>query len=293
MDRRRIGRSLRALRLRRALRRADAAAVVGISRSLVSKIERGDLAGVALVRLASLAEAFDAELDVRIRWRGEGLDRLLDETHAGVVNAFVELIRGFGWETAIEVSFSIYGERGAIDVLAWHAATGTLLVAEIKSVIPDAQAMISALDRKSRLGPRIAADRGWKAASASRLLVVLDGSTSRRRVADLGAIFGAAFPQRGRAVRQWLREPGVGPISNVLFLPDSRHTTGRLRSGRPWCGSALRTGQGSARCAVPENLGQFSGRFVAAAHSRTFGAPPSVVLAEQARPWQESGNGAS
>lgn len=32
-----------------------------------------------------------------------------------------------------EVSFSIYGQRGVIDILAWHAATRSLLVIELKT----------------------------------------------------------------------------------------------------------------------------------------------------------------
>jgi hypothetical protein len=31
------------------------------------------------------------------------------------------------------VTFSIYGERGSIDLLAWHSETRTLLVVELKS----------------------------------------------------------------------------------------------------------------------------------------------------------------
>ena len=42
---------------------------------------------------------------------------------------------------ATEVSFSVYGERGSIDILAFHASTGSLLVIEIKSVVPDMQSI--------------------------------------------------------------------------------------------------------------------------------------------------------
>ena len=42
-----------------------------------------------------------------------------------------------GWDVATEVSFNVRGERGSIDILAFHQATGSLLVIEIKSVVPD------------------------------------------------------------------------------------------------------------------------------------------------------------
>ena len=43
-----------------------------------------------------------------------------------------ELLQSLGWQTRSEVSYSVYGERGSIDVLAWHAPSRTLLVVEVK-----------------------------------------------------------------------------------------------------------------------------------------------------------------
>jgi hypothetical protein len=91
------------------------------------------------------------------------------------------MLSGHGWEVAVEVSFSIWGERGSIDVLAFHQDTGTLLVVEVKSVVRDSQAAILGLDRKARLAPRIATDRGWPATVAAKLLVV----SGRRRLGDV------------------------------------------------------------------------------------------------------------
>jgi hypothetical protein len=65
--------------------------------------------------------ALGADLDLFLRWRGERLDRLLDEDHAAIVEAVVRLLREDEWDVAIEVSFSKWGERGSIDVLGFHA----------------------------------------------------------------------------------------------------------------------------------------------------------------------------
>ena len=43
---------------------------------------------------------------------------------------------------AVEASFNIDGERGIVDVLGFRASSGDLLVIEVKSVVPDAQAML-------------------------------------------------------------------------------------------------------------------------------------------------------
>lgn len=190
----------------------------GLSRSCIGRIERGDVATVPSAKLNRCAEALGASLELSLRWRGEALDRLLDEAHAAIVDATVAVYRSAGWEVAVEASFAIDGERGSVDVLAWHRPTASVAVNEIKSVVPDSQATLHVLDRKARLGARIARERGWTCSSVSRVLVVGESRTSRRRVERHAAMFDAAFPTRGRAVASWIRQPTGRPISGLLFL---------------------------------------------------------------------------
>jgi transcriptional regulator with XRE-family HTH domain len=75
----RFGRSLRALRVHRRLRQADVGRLAGTSRSLVTKVESGAIESVSVGSLRSIAAAVGATVEVRLRWRGEALDRLLDE----------------------------------------------------------------------------------------------------------------------------------------------------------------------------------------------------------------------
>jgi hypothetical protein len=176
---------------------------------------------VAVGVLVRVAAALGATVDVRLRWNGEQLDRLLDEAHARLVEAVVLLLRASGWDVAVEVSFAEWGERGSIDVFAYHRLTGIVLVVEVKSVLPDSQATIHGLDRKTRLAAKIAEDRGWHCRGVARLLVVAASDTSRRRVARLGATYDAAFPIRGAEIRRWIRDPRQ-PISGLLFLAYAR-----------------------------------------------------------------------
>ena len=221
MDALRVGRSLRALRIRRGWRQADVAAPAGISPTQCSRIERGELRTVSLRAIEAVCASLEADLEVRVRWHGEGLDRLLDAAHAELVNAVSGLLRERGWDVAVEVSFNHFGERGSIDILAWHATSRALLAVEVKSVVPDAQAMIATLDRKARLAPAIARERGWDPRVTARLLVVVDTSTARMRIQQYGHLFTSAFPDRGAAVRHWLRDP-VGPLSGLYFFHNSR-----------------------------------------------------------------------
>lgn len=239
MDRIRLGLQFRALRVRKGFRQEDLASAAAISRPLISNIEHGDLETLTLGKLLAVSHALDAVLDVRLRWHGEQLDRLLDEAHAILVDAVVTMLKGYGWEVAIEVSFSVWGERGSIDILAFHPGTTTLLVIEVKSVVPDNQAAILGLDRKARLGPGLARERGWHPKVVARLLVVAATTTARRRVARLGATYDASFPMRGAAVRSWLRAP-AGGMSGLLFVP---YVTGAdARRARPGLERVRRAG---------------------------------------------------
>jgi hypothetical protein len=115
------------------------------------------------------------------------------------------------------VTYAYVRVSGSIDVFAWHAPTRSLLVIEIKTEVTSGEATIRKLDEKSRLAAQIARERfGWTAAVVSRVLVIEATSTARRRVAA-GALFDAAFPVRGVAVRRWLRAP-TGALSGLMFL---------------------------------------------------------------------------
>ena len=217
MDAIRVGLALRALRIRLGWRQIDLAVRAGVSQSTISAVERGSVAGVSLATLERVAAALGARLDVAVRWRGEQLDRLLDEAHATLVEQVVRLLRELGWEVAVEVSFAVAGERGSIDVLAFHSASRTLLVVEVKSVVPDSQATLMTLDRKVRIAPGIARARGWSPVVIGRLLVVGEGSTARRRIARLDATYRTTLPDRGAAVRGWLRRPR-GVLAGLVFL---------------------------------------------------------------------------
>lgn len=182
--------------------------------------------------LVRIALALDARLDVRLLWQGEGLDRLLDARHAGLVDPILEILRSADWEVATEVSFNIQGERGSIDVLAFHRASGSLLIIEVKSVVPDLQAMLYGLDRKGRLAPEIARQRGWQIRNVTKLLVLPDDRTARRRVDTHAATFAAALPARTAEVRRWMTRPD-GSRHGVMFLSDARQEGNRQRIGAP------------------------------------------------------------
>lgn len=235
MDDARIGRSLRVLRTRRGLRQVDVAVAAGVSQSLVSKVECGRIDNVRHGDLRRLFHAVDAGFDGQVVWRGAALDRLLDARHADVVAGSAAWLVRFEWDRHLEVSYSIYGERGSIDVLGVRAVARAALVVDAKSELGSLEATIRKLDEKVRLAKdRIVLERfGWRPVTVGRLIVLPDTDAARRAVARHAAVLDLAFPDRGVAVRRWLRDP-VGPMSGIAFVARA----GSATAGTPRVGVA-------------------------------------------------------
>jgi transcriptional regulator with XRE-family HTH domain len=239
MDSVRLGLAIRALRRRTRWTQQRLADRAGVSQSTVSRVERGELRHQTLHTLATIAEALGARASVKLYWHGEDLDRLLDAAHAGLVEQVVALLVAHGWEVLPEATFNDFGERGSIDVLAFHPGEGALLVIEVKSVVPDMQALLAGINRKVRIAPKLARAQGWRVRSVSRLLVLGEDRTSRRRLERHAATVRAVLPLGSVSVRRWIAGPR-GPIGGVLFLPPAQGTGGRHRI-RPGSAASVAT----------------------------------------------------
>jgi transcriptional regulator with XRE-family HTH domain len=230
MDVARLGADVRLLRRRRGWTQGRLAAEAKVGRWVVVDIELGRGSRITVERLTDVVAALGGYLSVRVMYHGEGLDRLRDRRHAALVDQMVARLRNDGWEVATEVSFNVFGERGAIDILAFEPVTGTLLVIEVKTVVPDVGGMLATLDRKVRLARDLAGARGWRVRTVGRLLVLPEASTARRRIEQHEATFRNAFPARNVEVNRWFRAP-AGSLSGLLFLSsahpaDTSHEVG-------------------------------------------------------------------
>ncbi len=222
----RVGAAFRAVRLRRRWRQLDVAARAGVARSVVSEIERGHFGSMPLRRVRAVAATLDIRIDLIPRWRGGELPRLLNARHSALHESVARTFERFaGWHVAPEVSFSIYGERGSIDILAYHARSGSLLVIELKTEIVDVNDLVGTLDRKARLGPTIAKDRGWLPSAVSRWVIVSRDRTNQRRIEEHRSMLRAAFPADGHAMRAWLVRP-VGSMSALSMWSSVAPTDG-------------------------------------------------------------------
>ena len=226
----RLGAVVRAVRLRRNLTQAELAATAGVSHGTVSLVERGHGEQLSLVTARRVTSALDIRLEYVAWWRGGDLDRLLSRRHS----CLADDVAGFllsqpGWTVEPEVSFSIYGERGSVDQLAWHADSASLLIIELKTEFVDINEMLGTLDRKRRLARAIVADRGWQPASVSVWLIVADSRTNRRHAAQHRTLLRAALPLDGRWLRPYLARPSSA-TRGMAFWPSAN--PGSTRTNR-------------------------------------------------------------
>lgn len=229
MDAFRLGAVFRAVRIRKRWRQVDVAMAARVSQAMISRIERGHLRRLSIDALLRVAEALEIRIDWAPKWRGGDLDRMLNAGHASLHETVARLFAGTPWFLSPETTFAIYGERGVIDILAFHPPTGALLVIELKTALVDVQQLMSVVDRYRRLAPRIARERGWRVTSVSVWVALLDTKTNRRRVAAHASVLRVAFPDDGRAVRRWLRRPD-GPMAAISFVVEQPARSGAASS---------------------------------------------------------------
>jgi transcriptional regulator with XRE-family HTH domain len=258
MDASRTGRGLRAIRIRQRLRCVDVAERARVPRAVVARIERGELDSVRVGQLRAVALALRADLDLVLRWNGTELDRLLNAGHSAMHELVVGILTAAEWSVVPERSFSLWGERGVIDILAWHAPTRTLLVVELKTEIVEVQRLIGTVDRYRRLAPQIVGELGWEPLTVGVWVAVAESPTNHRRLGEHVGVLRAAFPSDGRTVPGWLQRPS-GPLRALSFLSDARvaHRTA-ARSSRRRVRVASRAVAGPSREALPDQMSRWT-----------------------------------
>lgn len=222
-DEERIARQLVAIRRRAGQTQAQLAVAARVPRRDVQAVESGRAEVVRLGRLEAMFAASGGGARLATWWNGAAVDRLVDEAHAAIVEHAVALMQRRAWTTDVEVSFSEYGERGSIDILACRRDWGAILVGEVKSEIGSLEETNRRLDVKVRLVPKIATERfGWAPRVVGRVLILPERGSLRRLIARHERTMAAAYPAASRDVRAWLRRPDA-PIRGLWFLSIARH----------------------------------------------------------------------
>lgn len=221
-----VGRLLRMLRIRRGWRLRDVADRCGLSPATVGRSESGSISSVLVLR--AHAAVMDIRVEFRLVGRGTDVARLLDEEHAAIVEAIAASLGRAGWQVEAESSYSEYGERGRVDLLAFDPATAVLAVVEVKTELADLQDLFGSLSVKTRLAPGIGMREGWRASRVVSVLAIAATAANRAIVGAHPALF-SPFESR------WLRERGL-PVSDrqrvLLWIPASSAGRERWLAGR-------------------------------------------------------------
>jgi transcriptional regulator with XRE-family HTH domain len=194
----RCGATFRAVRIKRGWRQIDVAARARVHRSVVSGIERGHLERVSIGTLLEVARALEIQVTFGTRWRAGDLDRLIAGRHSRLHEAvalwFATALPD--WIIAPEVSFSIFGERGIIDILAWHPGRRALLVIELKTDLADVNELIGTMGPAS--APRVGHRQGPRMGAAHSLELGARGRRTDEPGSDLRAQDAASHGIPGR-----------------------------------------------------------------------------------------------
>jgi transcriptional regulator with XRE-family HTH domain len=226
------GRLIAAVRMHLGLRQIDVGRSAGVDQKIVSLLERGQIERVSVERFRKVCAALQIEAVLDLRWRGGQGDRLIDRDHARIVEAVIAELARLGWETYPEFTFNFYGERGSVDILAWHPGKRALLLIEVKTRLTDLQRLLMSVSKKLRLVPGLVSEeRGWERRVLGHIVVMLDTRANRSTVARHQATFAATFPSRTADARGWLRSP-TADLAGLWFLAlrrEAHSDVGRVR----------------------------------------------------------------
>lgn len=221
-----VGRLLRMARIRRGWRLRDVAVRCGLSPATIGRTELGSISSILVLR--AHAAVMDIRVEFRLVGRGADVARLLDEEHAAIVETMAALVARAGWQVEAESSYSEYGERGRIDLLAFDPVTAVLAVVEVKTELADLQDLFGSLNVKARLAPGLGRRKGWPASRVVSVLAVAATAANRATVGAHPALF-SSFESR------WLRDRGLTTLDHdriLLWVPASAAGRPRWLAGR-------------------------------------------------------------
>jgi hypothetical protein len=188
--------------------------------------------------------------------------RQRDVVHATCTTHVARRLERAGWHVATEVEIGDGRSRGWIDVLAWHPASGALLVIEVKTELRDLGAIERSLNWYEREAWAVARRLGWRPRRITGCLLLLATEAVETRLRENRDALARLFPGRARELANLAAEGGVDPSRPrrglALIDPRSRRTLwlrpsrvdGR-RTPAPYVDYADFVRQAAPRCREP------------------------------------------
>lgn len=226
-----MGRILRMLRIRKDWRQEDVARKAEVSPTTVGRHERGFVGSTTA--LERHAAALDLRVEIRLVGRSGDLARLADDEHAAIVESLARWFRAERFQTETEASFSEWGERGRIDLLAYDVRSGVLVIVEVKTLLLDMQDLFGGINVKQRLAPSIGRRRGWDVRRSVAVLAVAASARNREVVRSHRALFesfgraaltNASLRDGPSRILKWVPPARAGRTSWIAGRQRVRHT---------------------------------------------------------------------
>jgi transcriptional regulator with XRE-family HTH domain len=196
-----------ATRLDLDISRQELADRVGVTASYIGQIERG-WANPSVALIEAIAEALGLVLQLYIRPPVfPGGPHVRDAVHARC-SAYVDRhLRALGWVTAREVEIVQGRSHGWIDLLAFDARTGTLLILEVKTRLVDLGALERQMAWYERTAWQSALRLGWRPVRSASLVLALASEEVDRVIRAHRDLLSLACPMRAREIARGLAEP--------------------------------------------------------------------------------------
>jgi transcriptional regulator with XRE-family HTH domain len=199
---------------------------IGMAQSEISRLERGVLTDLTLATAERVLGAMGARLVVSIETPLlTDRQRQREPAHARCSAHVAARLERAGWQVATEVEIGGDRSRGWIDVLAFHASTGMLLVIEIKTEIHDLGAIQRSLGWYEREAWMAARRLGWQPGWSVGCLLLLATDANDTRVAANRHPFAIGFPARATDLARVVagRSEAITPGRAVAMIdPRSR-----------------------------------------------------------------------
>ncbi len=206
---------------------------VGVSRSYIAKVERGQ-ANPSLDLVERIAGALGLELDLIVRPPIFTKDRLQrDLVHAHCSGFVSRRLLATGWRVAREVEVRHGRSHGWIDMLAFDPTTGVLLILEIKTRLDDLGAIERQVAWYERTAWEIARSLGWQPRRAASWLLMLSSEEVERAVRLNWRTLALSFPRRAPDMLADLEAPDAMPAGArglALVDPTSRRRDWLIRT---------------------------------------------------------------
>jgi transcriptional regulator with XRE-family HTH domain len=217
-----VGRAVLELRLLLGWTQAELARRAGVTQSSVSKVERARFGDVTLASATNLLAAMGARLTVGVDRPYVG-DRLqIDAAHVQCVGHVGRRLETAGWLVAREVEVGGGRSRGWIDILAFHAASGLLLVIEIKTELRDVGQLERTLGWYEREAWAAARRLSWRPRRVVGAVLLLATEVNEERIRANREGLATTFPVRASALAGLIQSGVAADLRRGLALIDPR-----------------------------------------------------------------------